>query len=65
MGITVGIPLLSALASTRISALRHAGSGFAAATLNGVRFGLAADAAIVVAAAVLIGVFLRRQDARA
>jgi MFS family permease len=59
-GLTVGIPLLSALASARISALRHAGGGFAAATLGGVRLGLAADAAIVVVAAAALAVFLRR-----
>ena len=59
-GLTVGIPLLSALASVRIAALRHTGGGFAAATLGGIRLGLAADAAIVVAAAVLIAAFLRR-----
>jgi MFS family permease len=64
VGLTIGIPLLSALASARISALRHAGAGFAAATLSGVRLGLAADAAIVVAAAVLVALFLRRHDAR-
>lgn len=59
-GLTVGIPLLSALASARISALRHAGGDFAAATLGGVRLGLAADAVIVVAAAAALAVFLRR-----
>lgn len=48
------------LASVRIAALRHAGGGFAAATLGGIRLGLTADAAIVVAAAVLIAAFLRR-----
>lgn len=59
-GLTVGIPLLSALASARIAALRHAGGGFATATLGGVRLGLAADATIVVAAAATLAVFLRR-----
>jgi predicted MFS family arabinose efflux permease len=37
VGITVGIPLLSALASWRVGSLRAAGHGFAAATLGGVR----------------------------
>lgn len=61
VGLTIGIPLLSALASARISALRASGHGFAAATLGGVRLGLAADAAIALAAALLVAAFLRRR----
>jgi MFS family permease len=62
VGITIGIPLLSAVASARIAALRGAGHGFAAATLGGVRLGLAVDAAIVLAVALLIAVNLRRSS---
>jgi hypothetical protein len=59
VGLTIGIPLLSALAATRIDALRSAGHSFAAATLGGVRLGLAADAAVVAATALLVGLGLR------
>ncbi|MDT0451600.1 MFS transporter [Streptomyces hesseae] len=60
VGLTVGIPLLSALASARVSALRGAGASFAEGTLGGVRLGLGVDAAVVlvVAAATFFG--LRR-----
>ncbi|PAU45603.1 MFS transporter, partial [Streptomyces albireticuli] len=47
IGITVGIPLLSAVASARVSALRDGGSSFEAATLGGVRLGLGVDAVVV------------------
>jgi EmrB/QacA subfamily drug resistance transporter len=59
VGLTVGIPLLSALAANRIDALKSAGHSFAAATLGGVRLGLAADAAVVAATALLVGLGLR------
>ncbi|MEV5378596.1 MFS transporter [Streptomyces nondiastaticus] len=62
VGITIGIPLLSAVASARSAALSEGGSGFAAATLGGVRLGLGVDALIVavVAAAVAVGLRKRR-----
>ncbi|MFE9423424.1 MFS transporter [Kitasatospora sp. NPDC006697] len=59
VGLTVGIPLLSALASSRIDGLRAAGHSFAEATLGGVRLGLATDAAVVAATALLAGLGLR------
>ncbi|GAA1971522.1 MFS transporter [Kitasatospora viridis] len=59
VGLTVGIPLLSALASARVDTLGAAGHSFAAATLGGVRLGLGVDAAVVVAAALLTGLGLR------
>ncbi|MEU3350058.1 MFS transporter [Streptomyces sp. NPDC037389] len=60
VGLTVGIPLLSALASARVSTLRDGGAAFAEATLGGVRVGVGVDAAVVlvVAAATFFG--LRR-----
>jgi MFS family permease len=64
VGLTIGIPLVSALAAARISALRNGGAGFAAATLGGIRAGLAMDAAIVLAAALLLAVLLRRGAAK-
>jgi hypothetical protein len=60
VGITIGIPLLSALASARAGSLRAAGRTFAQATLGGVRLGLAVDAGVVLAVALLIAVFLGR-----
>ncbi|WP_286157455.1 MFS transporter [Streptosporangium nondiastaticum] len=62
VGLTIGIPLLSAVASARSAALSEGGSGFAAATLGGVRLGLGVDALIVavVAAAVAVGLRKRR-----
>ncbi len=53
LGMTVGIPLLSALAASR--------SGL----LDGLRLGLAADAAVLVAVALLTAAGLRRGAARA
>ncbi|MEU7135314.1 MFS transporter [Streptomyces sp. NPDC046261] len=63
VGITVGIPLLSALASAHIAARREAGADFASATLGGIKLGLGVDAAVVAAVAVLVAVGLRRTHA--
>ncbi|MEU4212627.1 MFS transporter [Streptomyces sp. NPDC026206] len=63
VGITIGIPLLSALASADIAARREGGAGFAAATLGGIKLGLGVDAAIVAVVAVLVAVGLRRARA--
>jgi EmrB/QacA subfamily drug resistance transporter len=60
VGLTIGIPLLSALASARAGHLRASGRTFAQATLGGVRLGLAVDAGVVLAVALLIAVFLGR-----
>jgi MFS family permease len=59
VGITIGIPLLSAVSSARISALQDAGDSFAQATLGGIRLGLGVDAAVVVVVAVLVAFGLR------
>ncbi|GHG72659.1 MFS transporter [Streptomyces griseocarneus] len=65
VGITIGIPLLSALASAHVTALRDGGSSFASATLGGVRLGLGVDAAVVAVVAVLTAVGLHGARARA
>ncbi|MFI9031172.1 MFS transporter [Streptomyces sp. NPDC053560] len=61
IGMTVGIPLLSALTSARVTSEQAHGADFAGATLSGVRLGLAADAAIVLTVAVLVTFGLRRR----
>ncbi|RLV09074.1 MFS transporter [Streptomyces griseocarneus] len=63
VGMTIGIPLLSALASARVSALHGSGTDPATATLSGIHLGLGADAALVAAVAVLTAVGLRRRSA--
>ncbi|MFC5143846.1 MFS transporter [Streptomyces aureoversilis] len=65
VGLTIGIPLLSAVSSARTASLQDSGSGFASATLGGIRLGLGVDAAVVAAVAVLVAVGLRgRSTAR-
>ncbi len=59
VGITLGIPLLSAVATAHVAALRTAGSGFAEATLGGIKLGLGLDAALVAVVAVLVTAGLR------
>ncbi|WP_329564096.1 MFS transporter [Kitasatospora sp. NBC_01266] len=59
VGMTIGIPLLSALAAARIEGLEASGHSFALATLGGVRLGLGVDAAVVLAAALLVALGLR------
>ncbi|MBC2878900.1 MULTISPECIES: MFS transporter [Streptomyces] len=64
IGITIGIPLLSALASAYTATLRTDGEDAVGATLGGIRLGLGADAAVVAAVAVLVAVGLRRRGAQ-
>ena len=59
VGLTVGIPLLSAVASARSDALRGAGHSLAQATLGGVRLGIGVDAALLVALALTVALGLR------
>ncbi|WP_042402842.1 MFS transporter [Streptacidiphilus carbonis] len=61
VGMTVGIPLLSAVASARSDALRSAGHTVADATLGGVRVGVGVDAVLIVALAVVVGFGLRKR----
>ncbi|MFF3543553.1 MFS transporter [Streptomyces platensis] len=59
VGITIGIPLLSAVASAHIAALRADGSGFAQATLGGIKLALGLDAALLAVVALLVAAGLR------
>ncbi len=59
VGITIGIPLLSAVAAAHIGSLRADGSGFAEATLGGIKLALGLDAALVAVVAVLVTFGLR------
>ncbi|MEU9111409.1 MFS transporter [Streptomyces sp. NPDC048483] len=60
VGITLGIPLLSAVAAAHSAALRADGDGFADATLGGIKPALGVDAAVVAVVAVLVATGLRR-----
>jgi EmrB/QacA subfamily drug resistance transporter len=65
VGLTLGIPILSALAAAHTTALRHTGEASTPAMLSGIHLGLAADAAVVLAVAALVALFLpRRPTAR-
>lgn len=64
VGITLGIPIMSAIATTRINALSGSESA-PHAVLGGTSFAIAVDALIVVAGALIIGYFLRRAGRRA
>lgn len=59
VGITIGIPLLSAVASAHIAALRADGSGAAQATLGGIKLALGLDAALLAVVAGLVAAGLR------
>ncbi|WP_406476124.1 MFS transporter [Streptomyces platensis] len=59
VGITLGIPLLSAVASAQIAGLRADGSGFAQATLGGIKLALGLDAALLAVVALLVAAGLR------
>ncbi|WP_101833328.1 MFS transporter [Frankia canadensis] len=59
VALTLGIPVLSAIANARATALTHAGGHSAAgATLGGIRLALGVNAAVTVAVAALVAVFL-------
>ncbi|KQV19361.1 MFS transporter [Kitasatospora sp. Root107] len=64
IGITIGIPVLGALAAGRAGSLEDAGEDFRTAVLAGTRLGVGADAVLVLVAAVFIGLGLRRAAAR-
>lgn len=59
VGITLGIPLLSAVASAHTAALRADGGHAAEALLGGIKLGLGLDAALVAVVALLVGAGLR------
>jgi predicted MFS family arabinose efflux permease len=64
VGLTLGIPILSALAAAHTTGLRHAGTPSTPAMLSGIHLGLAADAALVLAVALLITLFLRARPVK-
>ncbi|MGW5197686.1 MFS transporter [Streptomyces spiralis] len=55
LGITIGIPVLSAVLAGRVNALRDAGRDTESAMLGGLHLGFGLDAALVLAAALLVG----------
>ena len=59
VGLTIGIPLFSALASARADSLRTAGHTAKDALTGGIRLGLGADGLVVLVVAVLVGLGLR------
>jgi IMP dehydrogenase/GMP reductase len=61
VGMTVGIPLISAVASARAAALARGGRSAADALAGGIRFGLGVDSAIVLVIAALLGIGLPRR----
>ncbi|CAM5551115.1 MFS transporter [Streptomyces abikoensis] len=63
IGLTVGIPLLSAVASARTADLAGGGADFASATLGGIRLGLGVDALVVVVVAAAVAAGLRKRRA--
>ncbi|MFD7003220.1 MFS transporter [Streptomyces mirabilis] len=64
LGITIGIPVLSAFAASRVGSLERAGEDARTALLGGTRTGVGVDAALVLVSVLLIGFGLRRADRR-
>lgn len=60
VGLTVGIPVMSALYAGHAATLRAAGTDRAHAMMGGIHLGLGVNAGIALAAAVLIALVLRR-----
>ena len=58
VGLTVGIPLLSAIAAARSNALQRAGHSAVDGLLSGIHLALGVDAAILLAVAALLAVGL-------
>jgi EmrB/QacA subfamily drug resistance transporter len=58
VGITLGIPIISAVAASNTAALRATGSSAIEAALSGLRLGFGVDATVVACAAVLLALFL-------
>lgn len=59
VGLTLGIPIMSAVYAGRSAGLRADGVNPSSAMLGGLQAGIAVNAAILVAAALLMGIFLR------
>lgn len=64
VGLTAGIPILSALYAAHSAGLRAAGAGRADAMLGGIHRGILVNALIAVTAAALIAVLLQRRTTR-
>ncbi|MCU1682044.1 MAG: transporter [Amycolatopsis sp.] len=61
-GITLGIPIMSAIAAAHANSLKS-GSSASGAVLGGTTFAIVIDAAVVLAGAVVVGLFLRKPAA--
>ncbi|SDT36646.1 MFS transporter [Microlunatus soli] len=59
VGLTLGIPIMSAISAARSAGLRADGATPTQAMLGGLQSGIAADGAILVVAAILMAAFLR------
>ncbi|HEX4791462.1 MAG TPA: MFS transporter [Actinospica sp.] len=64
VALTVGIPIMSAIASSRTGALQHAGSSSTAALVGGFHSAMWADAAIALVGTALLAAGLLRRTAR-
>ncbi|MFD3869492.1 MFS transporter [Streptomyces sp. NPDC058623] len=64
VAMTVGIPVISTIATARAQSLRATGTEAADATLSGVQAGLLANAAIVLATIALVAFLLRTMTSR-
>jgi MFS family permease len=64
IGLTLGVPVLSAIATARIGALKASGHSTTSATLGGIQLGLAVDVLVILATAVAIAFGLRGHGAR-
>jgi fermentation-respiration switch protein FrsA (DUF1100 family) len=58
-GITLGIPIMSAVAAAHANSLRS-GASPAGAVLGGTTFAIVIDAAVVLIGAIAVGLFLRK-----
>ena len=64
VGLTLGIPLLSAVASARSDSLKSAGHAAKDALAGGIRLSLGADGVVVLAVAALVWFGLRTRPTR-
>jgi MFS family permease len=62
MGLTIGVPVIAAVAAAHTATLHSAGASAADALLGGYRLGFGVDAAIVACTALAIAAFLLRRE---
>jgi predicted MFS family arabinose efflux permease len=62
MGLTIGVPVIAAVAAAHTAALHSVGASAADALLGGYRLGFGVDAAIVACTALAIAAFLLRRE---